>query len=74
MYNQFIPCGGVAQLGERGVRNAKVRGSTPLTSTILGFSELVVTPTIIISAAPAVGGDKTLTPYKNGKLYAIDAT
>lgn len=25
--------GGVAQLGERSVRNAKVRGSTPLTST-----------------------------------------
>ena len=31
--------GRVAQLGERGVRNAEVRGSNPLTSTI-AFSHL----------------------------------
>ncbi len=30
-------CGGVAQLGERGVRNAEVRGSNPLISTILSI-------------------------------------
>ena len=30
-------CGAVAQLGERRVRNAKVRGSTPLGSTIKYF-------------------------------------
>ncbi len=32
----FAPqfCGGVAQLVERSVRNAEVRGSTPLASTI----------------------------------------
>ena len=29
------PCGDVAQLGERGVRNAEVRGSIPLISTKL---------------------------------------
>ncbi len=28
-----IPYGGVAQLGERSVRNAEVEGSTPFTST-----------------------------------------
>ena len=28
-----VSSGGVAQLGERGVRNAEVRGSNPLTST-----------------------------------------
>jgi hypothetical protein len=27
-------CGDVAQMGERGVRNAEVRGSIPLISTI----------------------------------------
>ncbi len=27
------PCGDVAQMGERGVRNAEVRGSIPLIST-----------------------------------------
>ena len=31
---QFHSGGGVAQLGERRVRNAKVEGSTPFTSTI----------------------------------------
>ena len=30
----YSPHGGVAQLGERSVRNAEVRGSNPLTSTI----------------------------------------
>ena len=32
--------GAVAQLGERRVRNAKVRGSTPLGSTIFFFLDL----------------------------------
>ena len=30
-----VSCGDVAQLGERGVRNAEVRGSIPLISTKL---------------------------------------
>lgn len=30
--------GGLAQLGERGVRNAEVEGSNPLPSTIVPFS------------------------------------
>jgi hypothetical protein len=32
---QSVPVGAVAQLGERGVRNAEVRGSIPLRSTRL---------------------------------------
>jgi hypothetical protein len=30
-------CGDVAQLGERGVRNAEARGSSPLISTKINF-------------------------------------
>ncbi len=33
-YDLRVSCGGVAQLGERGVRNAEVDGSIPFTSTI----------------------------------------
>jgi hypothetical protein len=33
MIGLFGPLGGVAQLGERGVRNAEVTGSNPVTST-----------------------------------------
>ena len=35
-------CGDVAQLGERGVRNAKVVGSNPIVSTELTSCHLVV--------------------------------
>ena len=35
LWYHFAGNGGVAQLGERGVRNAEVSGSIPLTSTIL---------------------------------------
>ena len=35
--------GGLAQLGERGVRNAEVEGSTPLPSTIQKLSHLDAT-------------------------------
>jgi hypothetical protein len=34
-YNEWLRYGDVAQLGERGVRNAEVRGSSPLISTML---------------------------------------
>ena len=34
-YNEWLRNGDVAQLGERGVRNAEVRGSSPLISTML---------------------------------------
>ena len=32
---EAVSCGDVAQMGERGVRNAEVRGSIPLISTKL---------------------------------------
>jgi hypothetical protein len=35
--------GGLAQLGERGVRNAEVEGSNPLPSTITTFDYLART-------------------------------
>ncbi len=40
--NQFdmktASCGDVAQMGERGVRNAEARGSIPLISTKLSYN------------------------------------
>jgi hypothetical protein len=43
--------GAVAQLGERRVRNAKVRGSIPLGSTKLGSSRQVLTVVLVPAGA-----------------------
>jgi hypothetical protein len=51
--------GGLAQLGERGVRNAEVEGSNPLPSTIIcpteGASPHGTTAAVIVGAALAIG-------------------
>jgi hypothetical protein len=58
-------CGAVAQLGERRVRNAKVRGSIPLGSTTLGVAARVIillaTVPVTPSAREASGSHPLLT-------------
>ena len=54
--------GDVAQLGERGVRNAEVRGSTPLISTICNMEDMhtfrMTIPGIISGPLFRIKGDQ----------------
>ena len=63
--------GAVAQLGERRVRNAKVRGSIPLGSTKLGLPRQVLTVFFVPGAAT---GRRTFPRSKAVRRAAMSAS